>query len=143
MLTESVTLQLPVNLYKRIQTAARTTQRPMETFLLDAVTTALPLLNDLPPALADDVSNLALLNDAALWREARRTWSASEQEQLDDLLYRKEAGDLDKKGQRALDHLLAEYDRLMLMRAQAALLLKQRGYDVTDPATLNVSAKSS
>lgn len=138
MSTESVTLQLPVNLYRRVQSVARTMKRPLETFLLDAVTTALPLLNDLPASLANDVSNFALLNDAALWREARRTWSASEQEQLDELLYRKEAGDLDKKGQRALDHLLAEYDRLMLTRAQAALLLKQRGYDVTDPATLNV-----
>ncbi len=142
MLTESVTLQLPVNLYRRVQTVARTMKQPLETFLLDAVTTALPLLDDLPAALANDVSNLALLNDAALWRAARRTWSASEQEQLDELLYRKEAGNLDKKGQRALDHLLAEYDRLMLIRAQAALLLKQRGYDVTDPATLNVPAKS-
>ncbi len=138
MSTESVTLQLPVNLYRRVQSVARTMKRPLETFLLDAVTTALPLLNDLPASLANDVSNFALLNDAALWREARRTWSASEQEQLDELLYRKEAGDLDKKGQRTLDHLLAEYDRLMLTRAQAALLLKQRGYDVTDPATLNV-----
>lgn len=132
MSTESVTLQLPVNLYRRVQTVARTMQRPLETFLLDAVTTALPLLDDLPASLANDVSNLALLNDAALWREARRIWSASEQEQLDELLYRKEAGDLDKKGQRALDHLLAEYDRLMLMRAQAALLLKQRGYEIGD-----------
>lgn len=132
MLTESVTLQLPINLYQRIQTVARTMQRPLETFLLDAVTTALPLLNDLPPTLANDVFNLALLNDAALWRAARRTWTASQQEQLDELLYRKEAGDLDEKGQRALDHLLAEYDRLILVRAQAALLLKQRGYEVGD-----------
>lgn len=130
MLTESVTLQLPVNLYRRIQAAAQTVQRPLETFLLDAVAAALPLLNDLPPGLANDVFNLTLLNDAALWRAARRTWTTSQQEQLDELLYAKEAGDLDEKGRQTLDQLLSEYDRLILMRAQAALLLKQRGYDV-------------
>lgn len=143
MLTESVTLQLPVNLYRRIQAAAQTEQRSLETFLLDAVAAALPLLNDLPPTLANDVHNLTLLNDAALWRAARRTWTASQQEQLDELLYAKEAGTLDEKGQQSLDQLLAEYDRLILMRAQAALLLKQRGYDVADPNVLNTPTELS
>ena len=134
MITELVTLHVPVTLYQRIQSAAQVVRRPLEAVLLDAVTMALPLLEDLPPALAEDALDLTLLNDAALWRAARRTWTAHQQEQLDTLLYDKETGELDANGQQLLNQFLAEYEHLLIMRAQAALLLQQRGYAIADPA---------
>ena len=48
MITETVTLHLPEPLYRRIQRTAQIMRQPIEDFLLDAVTTALPLLDDLP-----------------------------------------------------------------------------------------------
>ncbi len=36
-----------------------------------------------------------------------------------------------------LEQMLAEYQRIVLVRAQAAVLLKLRGYDLSDPKVLN------
>ena len=136
MTTQSVTLYLPDSIYRRVQQTAQVLQRPLEELLLDAVTTALPLLDDLPPELADDIAALALLNDAALWRIARSTMPPSNQKQLDLLLDEKSQGALTARGQQELDQLLSEYERVVLIRAQAALLLQQRGYDISDPAVV-------
>lgn len=136
-MSQAITINLPDNVYQRVRRTAQVLQRPVEEFLLDAVTTALPLLDDLPPELVDDMAALAVLNDTALWRVARDMLSPSAQERLDLLLDEKSQGTLTSEGQRELDRLLNEYERLVLARAQAALLLRQRGYDVSDPAVLN------
>lgn len=47
-MTQAITLNLPDNIYQRIQRMAQATQRPVKEFLLDTVATALPLLDDLP-----------------------------------------------------------------------------------------------
>jgi len=109
--------------------------------LLDAVVTGTSLLDDLPPELADEMAALALLNDTALWRVARRTLPSDQQEQMDTLLQEKGRGQLLPEGQQVLDQLLAEYERAVLTRAHAAVLLQQRGYDVSDPSIFNRSAE--
>jgi len=139
MITETVTLHLPEPLYRRIQRTAQIMRQPIEDFLLDAVTTALPLLDDLPPELVNDMTTLMTLNDAALWRSARQTMSQSHQERMEFLMHTREQGALSHKEQRELDKLLHEYERIVTIRAQAAVLLQQRGYDVSEPATLNES----
>ena len=60
----------------------------------------------------------------------------SNQKQLDLLLDEKSQGALTARGQQELDQLLSEYERMVLARAQAALLLQQRGYDISDPAVV-------
>lgn len=140
MITETVTLHLPEPLYRRIQRTAQIMRQPIEDFLLDAVTTALPLLDDLPPELVNDVATLTILNDAALWRSARQTMSQSHQERMEFLMHTREGDALSLKEQRELDELLHEYERIVTIRAQAAVLLQQRGYDVSAPVTLNESS---
>lgn len=134
---QTVTLNLPDNVYQRLQRIAQTLQRPLEEFLVEAVTTALPLLDDLPPDMMDDMVALALLNDEALWRVARSTLSLAGQERLDSLLDKQGQEVLTVTEQQELDQLLSEYERIVLTRGQAAVLLKQRKYDVSDPAILN------
>lgn len=137
MATQSVTLHLPDNIYERIQRTAEFLRQPVEKLLLDAVTTALPLLDDLSPEMVDDMAALALLNDAALWRVARNTLAPASQAHLDNLLDKKGEGTLTAAEQQRLDELLNEYEQVVLTRAQAALLLKQRGYDLSNPTILN------
>lgn len=134
---QTVTLNLPDNIYQRLKRIAQTMQRPLEEFLVDAVTTALPLLDDLPPEMMDDMVALALLNDEALWRVARSTLSSADQERLDSLLDKQGREALAAIEQQELDQLLSEYERVILTRGQAAVLLKQRKYDISDPAILN------
>ena len=139
---QTVTLNLPDNIYQRLKRIAQTMQRPLEEFLLDAVTTALPLLDDLPPEMMDDMVALALLNDEALWRVARSTLSSADQERLDSLLDKQGREALIATEQQELDQLLSEYERVVLTRSQAAVLLKQRKYDISDPAILNAPLES-
>lgn len=135
--TQTVTLQLPESIYERVQRTAQMLQRPVEEFLLDTVTTALPLLDDLPPELVEDMAALALLNDKALWRVAQSTLSKAAQKRLDWLLDQQGRRELAPAEQQELDQLLHEYERVVLTRAQAAVLLKQRGYDLSDPTVFN------
>jgi hypothetical protein len=85
-----------------------------------------------PPELTDEMAALALVNDAGLWRVARRVLSSEKQEQLDTLLQKRGRGELRLEEQPVLDELLSEYEHVILARAHAAVLLKQRGYDVSD-----------
>ena len=58
-------------------------------------------------------------------------------------MHTREQGALSHKEQRELDKLLHEYERIVTIRAQAAVLLQQRGYDVSEPATLIVPKSSA
>ncbi len=132
----SVTLHLPDLLYQQVKRLAQTFRRPVEDVLLDAVATALPPLTGLPQDLADELANLAFLNDSDLWQVARSTLPAKHHQQVDALLARKGQGELTSDEQQTLDRLLHEYQSLVLRRAQAAMLLQRRGYDMSDPAVL-------
>ncbi len=140
MSTQAITIHLPDTFYERMRRAAQIQQRPLEKFVLDAAITGASLLDDLPPELADEMAALALLNDAALWRVARRTLPTEKQERLDALLQKKGRGELLSEEQQTLDGLLTEYEHIVLTRAHTAVLLKQRGYDVSDPSLLNEPA---
>ena len=108
----------------------------MEQFLLEALENGLSLLADLPDELVDDMAALALLNDTALWRVARETMPPERQAQLDELLYKSSESSLTNSEEQSLGNLMAEYERIVLRRAQAAVLLTQRGYDLSDPTVL-------
>jgi hypothetical protein len=138
---QTVTIHLPEAFYERMQRAAQMQQRSLEKFLLDAAITGTPLLDDLPLELTDEMAALALVNDAGLWRVARQTLSSEKQEQLDTLLQKRGRGELRPEEQPVLDELLSEYEHVILARAHAAVLLKQRGYDVSDPSVVNKPAE--
>lgn len=132
--SQQVTIDLPRPLYERVQRTADSLHRSIEEVLLDTVAIALPPLADLPADLADDLAQLAFLNDAKLWRVARETLPPAHFQEMDDLLAAKGQGNLDVNGQQRLDQLLIEYETLVLSRGQAAVLLQRRGYDPSDLA---------
>jgi len=127
---QTVTIQLPKNVYERVRSAARVQRRPLENLLQDAVSAGLPMVDDLPPELADEMTAMTLLNDQALRQVSGRKMPATRQKKIDRLLDEKQAGRLNEAGQKELDLLLAEVERVVLVRAQAAALLRQRGYEV-------------
>jgi hypothetical protein len=90
-----------------------------------------PGLDNLPQDLEDAISPLALLNDDALWRAARTRISPEAAEHLEELHAKRRRESLTGAETHALTALMWQYDRAMLVRAQAAALLKQRGHDVS------------
>ena len=130
----TVTLHVPSSLYEHVQRAAEALQRPLEEVLLEALATALPPLVGLPEEIADDLATLPFLNDAALFQIMANRLPADVHDQTDALLGCKGRGEISSAEQQRLDELVHAHEVLALRRAQAALLLQRRGYDMSDPA---------
>ncbi len=130
MTTQTVTLELSEALYRAARRVAEAARQPLEVVLQASIAQALPPLDDVPPEEAAELAAMALLDDAALWQEARMTLGADEQAKLQDLLDRQGAGELSSAEEPHLQSLLAAYGRLMVRKAHAWLLLARRGYQV-------------
>lgn len=120
----------------RAKQAAGQDQQRLAQLLVSAMTSGLSLLNDLPDDIVLDMATLALLNDRALWRVARQTMTNDHYQTMDRLLSIKKQRKLSADQEQELRNYLVEYDMVILQRAHAAVLLKQRGYDLSDPKVL-------
>ena len=135
MTVHAVTLQVPSLLYEQLKRRTEQTDRTVEAELLDIVATAMPVSEDLPADLADAIDPLELLDDEALWRAARCSLPAEAATQMEDLHLKRQREGLTDAETKALDGLVRQYERTMLVRAQAAALLKERGHDVSQLLT--------
>ena len=133
MAIQAITLNLPKTVYKQIQRAAEKAQRPVDEVLIEAVTAVAPVMDTAPEKLRAALAQMAYLNDAALWQAARATMSPDQRERLEALHHQQQRQGLTDEERTEEQALLALYRETLLIRAQAAVLLKQRGYDVSDP----------
>lgn len=132
MTVQSVTLHLPNPLYERLKRRAEQAHRSVEAELLEVVATAVPVADDLPADLAEAISPLALLDDEALWRAARSHFPEEAAAQMEQLHLKRQREGLTRSEAETRATLVRQYERAMLVRAQAAALLKERGYDVSE-----------
>jgi len=130
---QAITLNLPRTVYERIRRAAEKAQRPVDDVLIEAVTAVAPVMDTAPEKLQTALAQMAYLNDAALWQAARATMPAKQRKRLEALHHQQQRRGLMAKEQAEEQALLALYRETLLIRAQAAVLLKQRGYDISDP----------
>jgi plasmid stability protein len=132
---QTMTLHMPDALYDRFKQRAAHARRSVEEELLDVLAAAVPVTRELPAGIADALSPLALLallDDEALWRAARSPLAVESAVELEALrLKRQREGLTDSEAETAAA-LVRHYERAMLVRAQAAALLKERGYDVAE-----------
>ena len=134
MTIQSVTLNLPGHLYNRLKRRAEQAHRTVEAELLEVVASAVPVADELPAELNEAISPLALLDDEALWRAARSHLPAEAAAQMENLHLKRQREGLIEAEAQTLAGLVRQYERAMLVRAQAAALLKQRGHDVSELA---------
>ena len=128
-----VTFELPASVYEHIKRAAERAHRPLDQLLVEAVTVVAPVIGTAPRTLQSALGQLAYLNDAALWQVARSSMPVDQRERLQDLhdqQRRRPPSDAERAEEEALLQL---YRETILVRAQAAILLKQRGYEIADP----------
>jgi hypothetical protein len=130
MTTQTITLSLPEPLYRSARQVAEATKQPLEALLTDSIARTLPPLDDVSLEEATELANLASLNDASLWQEARATMKPAEQATMHELLDRQGGSELMPADHARLQDLLDVYGRLMVRKAHAYLLLARRGYRV-------------
>ncbi len=140
MSLHTVTLKLPENTYYNARKVAKTSRRPVEDILLDAIDLGLSPLDDLPAGVLDELKEFVFMSDTELWRIARHELRSIHHQQMDTLLAKKGQGKIIPDEQAKLDKLLDEYQANILRRGQAAVLLQRRGYDVSNPSSLKTQA---
>jgi hypothetical protein len=138
MTVQSVTIELPQNVYEQIEQAAQKRKRPLDQLLVEAVTAVAPVLDTAPVALRSALAQLAYLNDAALWQAARTSMSAEQRTRLEQLHHKAQKEGLTPEEEEEEEALLKLYRETLLVRAQAAVLLSQRQYDVSDPSQFHL-----
>jgi hypothetical protein len=86
----------------------------------------------LPPDVEAELGALERLSDDVLWAVARSRMNTAKQRRWHRLLERGQQGALTDQEQEELSRLMADGDRLTLCKAQAYLLLKERGYRIPE-----------
>jgi len=131
MSAHAITLHLPETLYQRFRQRAEWTHRSLETELLDAVASAVTVEEEIPLELLRAIESLETLDDDNLWRLASASVSTEASKELESLHLKMRDVGLSPEEDAARARLMQEYERSMLIRAQAAKLLKDRGRDIS------------
>jgi hypothetical protein len=133
MAGRTVMIELPDELYERLRRRALRAQRGIAAEVVATLeASAMPGNGSRTPKADAKLVHLDALDDDSLWRIARRRVSVRKARRLELLNLKKQRQGLNAVERRAATRLLEEFDQRMLMRAQAALLLKQRGHDVSE-----------
>lgn len=130
MSTQTVTLQIPDELYAQFRQRADRAQRSVEAEVLTVLAEAVSGSDELPPELAQAIEPLAQFGERELWEAARGRLPEDVSAELQSLHLKQQRDGLSNPERERADALCLEYDRAMLVRARAAALLKERGYEV-------------
>jgi hypothetical protein len=127
---QTLKLNISGDLYNRIKKQAEVSHRSIEAEAAIALESVIPEEEDIPARLKDIVESMALLDDEALERAACNTRTRDAAEKIRKLRARRKSKGLTTGEQDRLATLLRQYDEGILIRAEAAALLKRRGKDV-------------
>jgi hypothetical protein len=131
---QQVTLSLPEPLFLQIQRAAEKTKRSLQDILVEAASAIAAETEAIPKTMRTTFAQMAYLNDAALWQAARATMASAQRDRLAELHDLQDQRGLTEEEKAEEQALLTLYRETILVRAQAAVLLKQRGYNISDPS---------
>lgn len=124
---QTITVNLPARVYRRVKHTAEATQSPMEKIIVEALDMALPSIDDAPPEMADELAAMTTLTDKAMRAIARSLMPARKQARLRALSAAQHERGLKPAEVRKLDELLHEYGRVTLRKAHTYALLHKRG----------------
>jgi hypothetical protein len=131
MVSPSVTVQLPDAIYVALLDRAAHSQRTVQEELVHVVSLALPAESELPERMQREIKGLVGLSDPDLWNAARTQVADVDSQRLEELHYKASTEGLTEAEGEEQTRLLQECDRVMLVRAHAAVLLKERGHDIS------------
>ena len=129
----TVTLQIPDGIYRRLEVQAKARSQSLEEILVHALNVGSPPdVNDVPTELKADLADLDMMSDDALLILMQEKKPIADFDRYDELLDLKADRLLTPTETQELEQLRKESDLFMLRKAQAAVLLKWRGYSVSD-----------
>ena len=131
MSAHTITLELPASLYDYFKERAQKTRRSLEAEILDVVAAATPTSESLSAELEEAVARLETVGEDELWRIARSRLTSTESSRLEELNLRQHEGGLGDAERQEIAGLLRKYEETILLRAEAARHLAERGHDIS------------
>jgi hypothetical protein len=129
-MTQTLTVELPSTLYQRLKKRAEQADHSVEEELLDVLETSVPAGDELSSELRQALASMELLEDRALESAARSRLAREISAELEALHLKRQREGLTDAETGRCEELIRAYENAMLIRAQAAALLKKRGIDV-------------
>jgi plasmid stability protein len=129
----SITLELPDDVYEQLRQRAAAANRTVEEEIIALLEIAFPEEDDpLSEALEETLESLELLDNAALWAAAQSQRPEEVAAEMKMLHQKQERESLTDVEQDRLEQLAEEHQRLTTIRDHVFVLLKERGYDISD-----------
>jgi DNA integrity scanning protein DisA with diadenylate cyclase activity len=119
MMSQTITLNLPDQFYKRIKRIAQTMAQPIESVLLKVLQSSLEQIVQL--------TQLETWDNSAFKQLLLKTVPKEQQQELESLLHKNKSNSLNNQEQKRLAILQDVVNKIMLQKALAAVLLRFRG----------------
>lgn len=130
MADQTLTVNLPDDLYSRLRKRADEAHHTIEDEVVGVLEASMPDDESLPVGLVKLLDFMTLMDDETLWRIAERnTLTREAHKGLQQLRAKSHKGLTPAEEQRQAD-LLEQYDEGVLVRSKALALLKQRGQNI-------------
>lgn len=126
---QSVTVQLPDNLYQRMRRRARIRNRSVADEVAAVIEQA--IAEEITPPPDDMLEQLAHLSEQDLWAAARLHVPEELSARMQALVWKEQAEGLIPAEQEEAGQIQRYGQHVMLVRAEAAALLRERGFDVS------------
>jgi len=137
MSSQTVTLNLPEEIYRRFKGVAENTHQRLEDVLYQTIQSNLPpSTDDLPPELQDELAALLKLESRILWTPAQAPLPPAQWQRHQALLEKGEEDALTAKEREELSRLRTLVDNFVLRRSYVLAVLKWRGYSLPQPENL-------
>jgi hypothetical protein len=130
-MTDPIILTIPEDISARARQIAENTAQPVEQVLIDHLKTLAAPPSDLPDDEQAELDALQHLSDDALWTMAQEQMPDDVQSRAQFLMDRNARGIIGDEEYAELEALVQRADRLMLRKAEAAAILRQRGHTFT------------
>lgn len=126
---QSIKIDLPTKMYRRLEKLAAATNQSLDAVLLQTIRGNLPpLVDDVPRSMRGEFSRLLKQKDEALWAIARTPQDRVRWRRHQYLLRKNIERVLTGKEQKELETLRTETDNLVLKKSFALAVLKWRGH---------------
>jgi hypothetical protein len=131
-MSQPIVVTLPEALSDRVREIAAASDRPAEQLIIEHLQeTFTPPEPILPPELQAELDRLRTLSDDELWSIAREQMPNDAQARGHYLMERNSLGTITEQERAELDRYADRSDFLMVRKAEASGLLRERGYTFT------------
>jgi hypothetical protein len=126
----TIAVHIPESLFHKLKRVADLTHRSVEDVTVRSLEAALPVEQNLPLDVANELAAMHLFSDEALWAATAPSLTPTEEYRLNQLTTMAGERNLTPAEEAEQQSLITTYHRSVLRRAKALAILAQRGHSI-------------